>query len=296
MYAQYCVFRDVQSAGIKVMLDGQGADEMLGGYPEFSRALRLADTLRRGHWSRALALLRSDGTMGFSKLRSLTFMLRQLLPDLQGWPVERLLAAVIRPGWIDREWFDTAGVSHASILHDSASRSFRDGMEGQVFRFGLKSLLRYEDRNSMAFSVESRVPFLTPALAELVLSLPADFIVGPDGLTKRVFRQAMRGLVPDPILARKDKIGFETPEIDWLADLKDWCLDCVSTLGPDGPINLRQFREEFESVLAGRTPFRWHLWRVVNFAAWRHWVADANRRTITPFAVPNVIVPSEAVA
>jgi asparagine synthase (glutamine-hydrolysing) len=64
----------------------------------------------------------------------------------------------------------------------------------------------------MCYSIESRVPFLTLELAEFLLSMPSDFLVSETGETKKLFRAAMRGIVPDEILDRKDKIGFETPE------------------------------------------------------------------------------------
>ena len=64
----------------------------------------------------------------------------------------------------------------------------------------------------MYWSIESRVPFLTIEIAEFLLQLPESYLLGQDGQTKRIFRAAMRGLVPDEILDRRDKIGFQTPE------------------------------------------------------------------------------------
>lgn len=86
---------------------------------------------------------------------------------------------------------------------------------------GLPALLRHADRNSMRFSIESRVPFLTTEMAEFLLSVPEPFLVSPQGETKSIFRAAMRGIVPDDILDRRDKIGFATPEKDWLAGMAD---------------------------------------------------------------------------
>ena len=74
----------------------------------------------------------------------------------------------------------------------------------------------------MAFSLECRVPFLTPALAAFLLALPESYLVAPDGTRKDVFRRAMRGLVPDEILDRPDKIGAATPEHRWLLDQRAW--------------------------------------------------------------------------
>lgn len=84
----------------------------------------------------------------------------------------------------------------------------------------LPGLLRYEDRNSMNFSIESRVPFLTRGLAEFALSLPEDFLLDSQGTSKRIVRDAMRGIAEDRVLDRTDKIGFRTPEKQWLEELK----------------------------------------------------------------------------
>ena len=81
---------------------------------------------------------------------------------------------------------------------------------------GLVHLLRYEDRNAMRWSIESRVPFLTTEMAELVLSLPESFLLSNCGETKCIFRAAMRRIAPDEVLDRRDKVGFETPDKKWV--------------------------------------------------------------------------------
>ena len=110
----------------------------------------------------------------------------------------------------------------------SSTDRLRDRLYRTLTRTSLPMLFRYEDRNSMAWSIESRVPFLTPALAEFVLSLPEEYLISPDGVTKHVFREAMRGIVPDAILDRRDKIGFATPEKKWLQELGPWVGDTLA--------------------------------------------------------------------
>jgi asparagine synthetase B (glutamine-hydrolysing) len=83
----------------------------------------------------------------------------------------------------------------------------------------LPTLLRYEDRNSMAHSVEARLPFLTIPLAEFVLGLPEEYLVAPDASGKAIFRAAMRGLTPDEVLDRRDKVGFSVPIHAWISKL-----------------------------------------------------------------------------
>src|SRR4029077_3784141 len=86
----------------------------------------------------------------------------------------------------------------------------------QAFHTSLPGLLRYADRNSMAHSREVRLPFLDRRVAEFALSLPAEFLYR-DGLTKSVLRNAVRGIVPDAVLDRRDKVGFEPPQNSWFS-------------------------------------------------------------------------------
>jgi asparagine synthase (glutamine-hydrolysing) len=138
-------------------------------------------------------------------------------------------------------------------------------------------LLRYEDRNSMAWSIESRVPFLTPALAEHFLSLPEEYLISADGVTKHVFREAMRGIVPDAILDRRDKIGFATPEKRWLRELGPWMADVLSPerLRRVPALDAAAVGREWRAVLDGKRPFDWRVWRWVNVIRWAEaWDAD----------------------
>jgi len=134
----------------------------------------------------------------------------------------------------------------------------------------LPHLLRYEDRNSMAFSIESRVPFLTPQFAEFVLSLPEEYIVALDGTSKAVFRRSMRGIVPQAILDRKDKIGFATPEREWLCNLNGWVQDTLNseTAAAMPFLDLGAMHREWQAILSGRQSFDNRVWRWLNVIRW----------------------------
>jgi asparagine synthase (glutamine-hydrolysing) len=122
----------------------------------------------------------------------------------------------------------------------------------------------------MRFSVESRVPFLTHDFADLLLSMPEDYLISQGGETKHVFRAAMRGIVPDVVLDRRDKIGFVTPELDWLRSLADTLRDWLRE--PLGLPFLDQDKlvSEFDRVISGQRAFSWQVWRWVNFCRWYH--------------------------
>ena len=131
-------------------------------------------------------------------------------------------------------------------------------------------LLRYEDRNSMAFSIESRVPFLHPELVRFVLALPEEWILGEDGTSKHVFRRAMRGLVPDPVLDRRDKIGFATPERRWLEAIAPWVEKILSGEAVARVPVLRPaaLRESWQEVLRTGRGFDFRVWRWINLVRW----------------------------
>jgi asparagine synthase (glutamine-hydrolysing) len=174
--------------------------------------------------------------------------------------VRRVLGRSLLPDWLDRDWFSARDV----VLEDPWRRVRGDLREHRLLAVEttLRALLRYEDRNSMAFSIESRVPFLTPALAELAAGMPDEYLIAPDGTGKLVLRRSLRGLVPNPILERRDKIGFATPEASWLQSLERWVDHALaeSARQASGPISLERARRR-----AGTDPASW---RVLNFLRW----------------------------
>jgi asparagine synthase (glutamine-hydrolysing) len=116
----------------------------------------------------------------------------------------------------------------------------------------IPAMLRFEDRNAMASSVEYRVPFLSPKLVNFLFSLPEDYVIALDGTTKAVFRRAMRGLVPDGVLDRKDKIGFGIPWGGWLAELRPWVDDVLKQAKGIPPLNAAYIARYWEEVREGR--------------------------------------------
>jgi asparagine synthase (glutamine-hydrolysing) len=221
IFAQYRVFEAAHRAGVRVMLGGQGADEIFAGYRPYL-AVRLAMLLRQGRIADATTFWTNVKTMpGVERL--LLRASAELLPASAHEAARRAGAVDPWPAWLNRGWFQRAGVRtvrHAAPALSSSRLKDRlvDAMHASV----LPSLLRYEDRNAMAFSIENRVPFLTTAIADFALSLPDHFLIDRCGRSKAILRAAMRGVVPDAVLDRTDKVAFETPEADWLEDASPW--------------------------------------------------------------------------
>ncbi|HEX2748634.1 MAG TPA: asparagine synthase (glutamine-hydrolyzing) [Verrucomicrobiales bacterium] len=273
IFAQYCVFKLARENGIKVMLDGQGADEILGGYHGYA-SLRLATMIRRGRWIGAFRFLNharlAVGGGGWPLLRS---SVRQMLPAELAWKVKKKTkragpAAVLRD-----EWFAARGITGPDLPpHGKGADRLRQGLWYSTLVNSLPMLLRFEDRNSMAHSVESRVPFLTPSLVEFILSLPEKYIIGDDGTSKSIFREAMRGLTPDVVLDRRDKLGFDTPEKSWLLspEAKQWATGLINSDAAASLelLNMDLIRRGWEDASAGRAPCPPWLWRVLNLILW----------------------------
>jgi asparagine synthase (glutamine-hydrolysing) len=273
IYAQSRVFRLAREKGVSVMLDGQGADELLAGYRPYLAA-RLGTLFRKGQWLEAIRFARRAVQLPGSRglLRLLAQAGKALVPAGCRAMAHRLLGPSLTPAWLNGRWFRECGVTGPTTPAIGADSTdvLREQLRVTVLSTSLPMLLRYEDRNSMAVSIESRVPFLTPALAEFVLRLPEAYLIAPDGTSKSVFRRAMRGLVPDAILDRRDKIGFATPELRWLTALRPWV---ESTLASDRAraipaLNVLPMRREWGRVLEGRRPFDFRIWRWVNLIRW----------------------------
>jgi asparagine synthase (glutamine-hydrolysing) len=277
IYAQYRVFQLAREAGIKVMLDGQGPDEMFAGYRAYLPA-RLAGLLFRGRFLAAGRLVAALANLPGGSPRHATrtvingssAVIKSSLPEAIRTPLRRLRHRASVPDWLDAGWLTAHDVVIPGPFRPVVGAgALRDQLVESV-QMSLRTLLRYEDRNSMASSIESRVPYVTPAIAEFAAGVPDDYLIAPDGIGKLVLRQSLRGLVPDPILDRRDKIGFNTPEASWLLTLGSW-IDGVfdsEAAHAAGPLGIAEARLRWQAMRDGREAFDQAAWRWLNFVRW----------------------------
>lgn len=269
IYAQNRVYRTVGEAGLKVVLDGQGADEILAGYTPFLAA-RLASILRHGDYLSAFRLLDTGAATAGGRAAMALRAARFVLPlKLQGL-ARRIVGEDLVPAWMNGGWFAAKGVVAAAPQKPVTSHVLRSELTTSLTDTILPSLLRHQDRNSMAYSVESRVPFLTTGLVEFLQQLPENFMISDRGETKAIFRRALCGLVPEQILSRRDKIGFATPNGRWLREMDAEVSEII-----DGDV-FRSIPALNSSVISGRVratqsggrPFSAEVWRCANLARW----------------------------
>lgn len=204
IYAQWAVMRDARVHSIPVLLDGQGADEGLCGYRKFYlfHLMNLFRQHRYGRFLFELVALIARGDRGLFRF----WEGGRYLPSFLKRRVSSLATALTSEG--EALWSN-------SYLDLSGRGSISERQYLDLTRFSVPSLLRYEDRNSMAWSIESRVPFLDYRLVEWLVSLPAEIKMNA-GRTKALMRRALRGIVPDAILDRRDKMGFVTAQEVWM--------------------------------------------------------------------------------
>ena len=272
IYAQYRVFKLARESGITVTLDGQGADELLAGYSGFP-VQRMQSLLERGDVRTLFSFINHwKQWPGRGGAKAYKCMGAALAPNSIRPLLQSMDFGLGRTRWLNKKYLADKGVTNkrGMILQHESNRGRRvvECLANTLQENGLPQLLRHGDRNSMRFSVESRVPFLTLPNANLLLSLPEHYLISNTGETKSIFREAMRGIVPDVILDRRDKIGFETPERSWLMPASDRLRKILEDTLDIEFINTQQLLKEFDAIIAGKKKDTWLLWRWINYVVW----------------------------
>ncbi len=215
--AQWFVYREARSAGRKVMLSGQGADEILAGYSSMA-AFAVADRVRTGRFLSACALYKA--LIKSPSDRSAKSLAREVYRQVLGEPVRRGILNAL--GKFPPQGLPVAGAIPEAEPLSQAGSALDELVRRLTTKNSLPALLRYEDRNAMAHGVETRLPFLGADFADLGLRMPGQIKIS-NGWTKKPLRDAFRGLLPDMIVNRRRKLGFVTPQDRWLAgDLGRW--------------------------------------------------------------------------
>lgn len=215
IYAQFKVFESAAAHKIPVLIDGQGADEVLGGYNKYLHWF-LQELISRNKFSLAkkerdlFKQHRMDMFFGFKNIlsaylpshTSIALEKREFHQIAHHPDISKEMLAVVK----GREW---------DGIHKPIVNKLNDILYFNVMENGLEELLRFSDRNSMAHSVEVRLPFLSAELVQFVFSLPSTYKIR-DGFTKFILRKTMQGKLPDNLLWRTDKIGYEPPQKQWM--------------------------------------------------------------------------------
>ncbi|HEU5144270.1 MAG TPA: asparagine synthase (glutamine-hydrolyzing) [Dermatophilaceae bacterium] len=250
-YAQYQVMREARNH-VTVLLDGQGADEMMAGYVPYYfvylRQLRAQGAVKAaGELSKSLDVLYRLGR----------FRLKAKLRGRKDIPTVQLLGAEFARDWAPERFLTEGSNLKKRLVED-------------LFHNSLPSLLRYEDKNTMRFSLEGRVPFLDKEVVKFIFSLSDEAII-KDGWNKRILRDATRDLLPESINRRRNKIGFTTPQGEWFMRLKNhfYGIFLSESFANRPYFNQTEVLHAFEGWIKGTNDVdSMTFWRLLNLELW----------------------------
>lgn len=270
IFAQWCIFKEIQRHGIKVALDGQGADEQLAGYNSFVN-LKILSDVERGRLFRALLMLRSfslssrlepQAVLAAIAYRYLPRSIQKIAGRIAG------VASQNTSSWLNPNTVLAVEPRDPFLINGKHPSTIRELSWDMVDRSNLPMLLRFEDRNSMAFGIEARVPFVDHVLMEFALTLPDEHLMG-DGLTKLVLRRAVDDCLPSLVSSRRDKIGFQTNEHAWMVKSRDHILQIFdSNVDLSGGLFGPATRAAIERTLENKNEYNGIAWKVVGFLLW----------------------------
>jgi asparagine synthase (glutamine-hydrolysing) len=261
-YAEYKLMR-LAKKHVTVALMGQGADEEMAGYHYFF-GMMFKELFYKFRWNflikEVVSYTRKHHSMlGFYSM--IYFMLPPFMKDF---------ASLNSIKYVNKD-FALANRGSDTILRELYGADSLNSSLLKHFEYKLEHLLTWGDRNSMAFSLELRFPFLDHNFVEKVLSLPREELIH-DGETKHIFRRAMKGVLPEKIRTRQDKIGFETPEDKWfrLPAFREKINDVLSDRAFDnmGFVDAETARGLYHKHLAGRKNISKDIWKWINLYNW----------------------------
>ncbi len=267
IYAQYCLMRRVKERGITVVLDGQGGDELFWGYTWYY-AFYVRWLLVRLRWIQAL--IEFEKALDIRDDISLKYMVQAnfyyLLPWVRAFRNKSRGRKIFNREFVDGQYREVK----ASLDSVFGFKKMDELRAFEILVHPLPALLRYEDRNSMAFSVESRLPFLDYRMVNFALSLKPDQLI-KQGWTKRPVREGMKGILPEKVRLRRTKLGFSVPDREWFFSLRPFCLDLLA-----GPLKSEKYlrrKQVLGDFLAGSIdPFL--AWRIINLELFLRQVYD----------------------
>lgn len=270
-YAQYKVMQKAKG-NVVVTLDGQGADEELAGYHYFF-----------GFFFKDLFHEREYGTlikemMAYNKMHHSLFAYKTFLYFLLPKKI-RSSARANEYGYISPSFVNKYIGSNSIAGNLYASNSLNEALLDH-FEYKLEHLLKWNDRNSMASSIESRVPFLDYNLVERTLATPSNEKIH-NGVTKNILRKSMLGTIPEKIRLRMDKVGFCTPQDEWFRDKQMVpfinCIITSETFRNRGIFNVDKVVKLYEQHLNGEINISKEIWKWIHLELWYRTFIDKHK-------------------
>lgn len=243
-YSEFKVFEEASKNRMIVMQDGQGSDEYLCGYGEFYVA-SIAELLLALRFGKVFSFLKTKAIYKKTSVtkEAIQFLFSFFIHDLV--KTFKTLLGKGNPNWLTPKWQALAGKSYKTRLTSIRKLS--------IFEIETSSIpyqLHSEDRNSMLFSIESRLPFLDHRLVEYCTGLPSYYKISPQ-YSKAILRDAIEEL-PNPIRHRKDKMGFVAPDAEWTLANQEKIGEELRSLVQNSDIFSQQLIVAFEKFVEGK--------------------------------------------
>ena len=271
-YGQFQLMRRAKEVGIKVILDGQGGDELFGGYHSHSLVF-WKELLRKGKFEKFVKEASCDGKLFFN--------LKEIAKVFSKSEFASLLPSSLQKSFyksyfkqnefvndaVIREYIYSGGMR--SELEVSNSSSLNEALLKDFTNTRLKMYLKYEDRSSMWHSIEARTPFADDHhLVEYAFGIPGTYKIH-NGVNKFILREAMRNYLPKQIKERKDKLGFVTPIDKWVKEMQNQCLDYFDDSLSDfmDVKKIKNNPDKFFSLSNHADGVR--VFRMISFAIWK---------------------------
>lgn len=210
VFAQWSVFKKIHETGIKVVLDGQGSDEILLGYFSFfpfflknqlKNPLNFINSYFKGINTTQQGAVKFSQNFIYFNLPSVRY--KHVTGEAKNYYDENFI-----------NYFGRKNIFESNI----GAKNLQQNRLANLWNISLPSLLRYEDKNSMAFSVEARIPFLDHRLVEFIFSVPYEYLIR-NGWTKYILRESVKNKIPEDIRMRKGKLAFSVPQKKWLKEI-----------------------------------------------------------------------------
>lgn len=261
IFAQWEVMKLASAFKMKVLLDGQGADETLGGYSLFT-GFYLIDLIKK------FKLISFIKNIQFIKENRSVRPINEL-SRAAFYYLPNILQKTIRNKSRIGSKFISAEFLNEYKDEPTPYKSMPNylDMSIEIIKYGLHELLRYEDRNSMAFSIESRVPFLDHRLVEFSLALDNELKL-KNGWTKFILRKAIDKNLPKQITWRKDKKGFVTPQNIWKKELQPNLLDFLTNSKSVDFINMDYLLKSVNNNISSKNHLS-EFWKIISVIKWK---------------------------
>lgn len=269
IYAQYRVMELAKQCGVKVLLDGQGGDELFAGYRGYHGVFAV-EMLKHLDIARFMQEWKNTANSPVNKKSLLVLLMKIIGANVLPAALKAVslgmatrMKSYINPDFWGKYKF------RLEMIKNKTKTSLNQALYEYMIGFNLKTLLRYEDRNSMRFSIESRTPFADDIrLIEYVFQIPSAYKIYK-GWSKYLLREATKGLLPEEIRTRKDKIGFAAPKYSWLKEskgvMKEYLTDDLGAF-----LNVSKILDDWDVLVDDRSGGDiTNIWRFINLAIWK---------------------------